>query len=637
MHDVAGRPESRVQDLYRIASWGLGYFSVTERGHLAMRPNPDRAAHIDVKALVDDIQRRGLELPVLLRFTDLVRARIDALVDAFHMAFADYEYRGAFRGVYPVKVNQQRQLVEEVVHHAKRHHLGLEAGSKPELLVTMSLLDDPEALIVCNGYKDSAYIELALQARKLGHNCIIVIEKFSELQQVLRASERLGIRPVLGLRAKLSTTGAGRWRGSVGDQAKFGLTIPEIIASVKHLQELDLLDTLQLLHFHIGSQVSAIRAIKNAMREAMRIYTELAQMGANMRYLDVGGGLGVDYDGSRTTGTSSMNYDVQEYANDVVAAAVSACDDAGVPHPDLVTESGRFMVTHSSMLVFNVVGTSGPLHEDIKRDDETAAANKHLTELWEIFDAITPANLQEPFHDAVEIREEVTAHFQHGLCSLVDRAEVDALFWAVCAKLSRMMRHAHEVPSELLPIQRSLAHTYFCNFSLFQSAPDSWAIQQLFPVCPIHRLDEPPSVLGVLADITCDSDGKVDRFIGKTVKPVLELHPLGDEPYLLGMFLVGSYQEILGDLHNLFGDTHIVHVSMADTPHGYRIEHVVEGDTVKEVLQYVEFDRQHLVARIRRAVEASIEKGICSIEEGARLMEAYRRELEGYTYLETRD
>jgi arginine decarboxylase len=631
--DLIAENETR----YRIPAWGLGYFDVSDRGHLVMRPDPEQPAGIDMKLLVDDLRRRGLQLPVLIRFTDLIKARVEAIVDAFRVAMEEYEYKGNFRGVYPIKVNQQRQLVEDVLRFSRPHHLGLEAGSKPELLVVLSLLDDPEALIVCNGYKDREYIEMALLARRLGRNCIVVIEKFTELDVCLEASKRLGIRPVVGVRAKLSATGSGRWKDSVGDRAKFGLTIPEIVKVTERLREENMLDTLQLLHFHIGSQVSDIRSVKGALKEATRIYTELHRLGAGMRYLDVGGGLGVDYDGSRTTAASSVNYDVQEYAYDIVAAIGAACDEAEIDHPSIVTESGRFMVTHNSVLVFDVLGTSQLVRHDMPQrpDNIDEDTDEHLPELFDILESIEPDNLQEPYHDAVEIKEEVLTRFNLGLCTLEERARVDQMFWAICSRISQVVQQVGEVSEELLPIQRALADTYFCNFSLFQSAPDSWAIDQLFPICPIHRLHERPSARGVLADITCDSDGKVDRFIGRKVKRVLELHPLEDQPYYLGMFLVGAYQEILGDLHNLFGDTHIVHASVAATPRGYRLDHIVEGDSVKEVLEYVEFDRQRLVTRMRRAIELAIENGQCSLEDGKRMIDTYLRELESYTYLTT--
>ena len=622
-------------ELYNIPAWGLGYFKTNDKGNLSMVPpgHPDTKG-IDLKALVDDLQRRGIEMPILIRFTDLIRARVETMVNAFSTAITEYEFKGRYRGVYPIKVNQQRHLVEDLVRFSAPHHLGLEAGSKPELMIVLAMLEDPEAMIICNGYKDREYIEMALLARKLGRNCIIVVEKPDEIDLVLETAKRLDVRPVIGVRAKLSSKGVGRWQGSAGDRAKFGLTITEIVEAVDKLKRLGQLDILQLLHFHIGSQVSAIRAIKSALREATRYYTELARMGAPMRYLDAGGGLGVDYDGSRTNFTSSMNYDVQEYAYDVIAAVKDACDNAGIEHPDIITESGRAMVSHNSMLVFNVLGV-GKMVAETRPTPPGEDADENLKELWEIFQTISPKDLLEPYHDATEIKEECLARFNLGLMTLEERAQIERMYWSICHKLARTVKDAEYVPEDLEPIEKALADTYFCNFSVFQSAPDSWAIGQLFPIVPIHRLNEEPTRRGVLADITCDSDGKIEKFIDRRdVKHVLELHEENAQPYYIGMFLLGAYQEILGDLHNLFGDTNAVHVSHVDGALGYRIDHLIEGDTVKEVLEYVQFDRQRLIQKLRRAVEGAIESDRFTMEEGARLMDTYTKGLDGYTYLE---
>ena len=623
------------EELYNVLGWGLGYFRVNDKGNLGMvPPGGTIAKSIDIKALVDDLLRRGITLPILLRFTDIVKARLETMVSAFENAIKEYEYQGRYRGVYPVKVNQQRHLVEDLVRFSAPHHLGLEAGSKPELMVVLALLEDPEAMIICNGYKDREYIEMALLARKLGRNCIIVIEKDDEVDVVLEASARLGIDPVIGVRCKLSSRGTGRWQSSAGDRAKFGLTITEIVEVVDKLRKVGKLDILQLLHFHIGSQVSAIRAIKSAMREATRVYTELARMGANMRYMDVGGGLGVDYDGSRTNFASSMNYDVQEYAYDVVAACRDACDNAGIPHPDIITESGRAMVSHNSVLVFNMLGIA-QMVAHTRPVQPPEEADESLKELWELFGQVNEKNVQEPLHDAQEIKEESLARFNLGLLTLEERAAIERMYWAICNKVYRASKDAEYPPEDLESIEKSLADIYYCNFSVFQSAPDAWAIGQLFPVMPIHRLSEEPVRRGVLADITCDSDGKLDKFIDRRdVKHVLELHEQNGQPYYIGMFLLGAYQEILGDLHNLFGDTNAVHVSAVDGGLGYRIDHLVEGDTVKEVLDYVAYDRSRLVQKLRAAIEIAIEAGTLKMEEGALLMDTYTRGLEGYTYLE---
>ncbi len=621
------------QELYNVQGWGQGYFRVGDKGNLEMTP-PGTNGGIDLKALVDDLQRRGIALPILLRFTDLVKARVDTLVGAFTTAIKEYEYQGRYRGVYPIKVNQQRHLVEDLVRFSKPHHLGLEAGSKPELMVVLAMLEDPEAMVICNGYKDREYIEMAMLARKLGRNCIVVVEKSDEVDLVLDVSEKLGIEPVIGVRCKLGSKGTGRWQSSAGDRAKFGLTITEIVELVTKLKSKGKLGILQLLHFHIGSQISAIRAIKAAMREATRVYTELARMGAPMRYMDVGGGLGVDYDGSNTNFGSSTNYSIQEYAYDVVVACRDACDNAGLPHPDIITESGRAMVSHNSVLVFNVLGISHMVadHRPVQPGED---ADDSLKELWEVYESITEKNLTEPLHDAQEIKEESLARFNLGLLTLEERASIERLYWAISHKLWKTSKTAQYPPEDIEPIEKALADIVYCNFSVFQSAPDAWAIGQLFPIMPIHRLNEEPTRRGVLADITCDSDGKIDKFIDRRdVKHVLEMHEPNGQPYYIGMFLLGAYQEILGDLHNLFGDTNAVHVSNIDGGLGYRIDHQVEGDAVKEVLEYVEYDRARLIERLRSAVESGIVGQKLSMEEGAYLIDTYTRGLEGYTYLQ---
>jgi arginine decarboxylase len=650
------------EELYQIPAWGGGYFRVNDRGHLAMTPpssaSPpsggpapapgDRAEQarsssassgIDLKTLVDDLQKRGISLPILLRFTDLIQARLDTLAAAFAAAKKEYEFRGGYRGVYPVKVNQNAYLVEAITRYSRPHHLGLEAGSKPELQVVLATLDDPEALIICNGYKDRDYIQMALLARKLGRNCIIVVEKMDEIDSILEVAAELGLDPVIGVRAKLSSKGSGRWQGSVGDRAKFGLTTNEIVEVVHRLRDANKLGILQLLHFHIGSQVTNIRSVNAALREATRTYVELRKMGCAMRYFDVGGGLGVDYDGSRTNFESSMNYDVHEYASAVISGIVAACDEAEIPHPDVITESGRAMVAHHSALIFDVVGATRipePAAPKAPPDD----ASEDLSELWSVWESITSKNLIEPYHDAQELREQSLTKFNLGLIALEERARVEALFWAVCHKIARTVGQdlgSDSVPEELQPLRKQLADTYYCNFSLFQSAPDSWAINQLFPICPIHRLGKEPTRRAVLADLTCDSDGKVDKFIDRRdVKPVLELHEPNGEPYYIGMFLLGAYQEILGDLHNLFGDTNQVHVSAVEGGSGYKIDHVIEGNTVMEVLDYVSYDRKRLLRNLRRGVEDAIGNGNLTMEEGALLVNTYVKGLEGYTYFETK-
>ena len=617
------------RELYNVAGWSQGLFDVGAKGTVEMCAG---ATPLDLKQLLDDLVERGIDMPVLVRFSDVLRARVDALAGAFHDAIAELGYGGVFRGVYPIKVNQQRQVVEEVVRFGRPHSMGLECGSKPELMVVLAELEDPDALIICNGYKDADYVEMALIGRKLGRNCVLVVEQLTEVEAILRIAQELGIEPLLGVRTRLGAVGTGRWKSSSGDRAKFGLSADELVAAVHMLRDFGFLDSLRLLHFHIGSQVSSIRRVRDAVREATRIYSELCRMGARMGFLDVGGGLGIDYDGSRTNFDSSMNYDLPEYARTIVGIVQEICDAAEVAHPAIVTEAGRALVAHSSMLIVPVLEVS---HRGAALDDgPTVADYDSLGEIREIQDGLTARNPQETFHTLNEIRDQTLMRFDMGLCDLEERAAVEAAYWATCRRLwKRVVAHGG-VPEELEPLERRLADTYYCNFSVFQSLPDSWAIDQLFPILPLHRLLERPTRRGVLVDITCDSDGRVDRFVDlKDVKRALELHRPNDEPYYLGVFLLGAYQEILGDLHNLFGDTNVVHVLAADTPRGYRIEAYVEGDTVAEVLRYVQYDHEALLARVRQAVERAYDSGALDVKDGSRLLKTYKRGLGDYTYL----
>jgi arginine decarboxylase len=619
-------------ELYNVRNWGRDFFRINEQGNVEVTPAGPRNGSIDLKNLIDDLQRRGIQLPILLRFTDILEHRVRTLAGAFHKAIDNYDYKGLYRGVFPVKVNQQRHLVEDLVRFFEPYHMGLEAGSKPELLIVLALMDDPEALIVCNGYKDTEFIETALMAQKLGRHPIIVIEKFTEFKLVADLAEKHGLKPTIGVRAKLASKGAGKWESSAGDRAKFGLTVGEMVAGVAYLKSRDMLDCLQLLHFHIGSQISAIRSLKNALKEATRIFTELFKLGAPMQYFDVGGGLGVDYDGSRTNFESSINYTIDEYAADIVGFIAEACDAEDVPHPTILTESGRATAAHHSVLVVNVLGTT-----DFKTTRTAEIAEEdpdEMHELKEILDRVTRKNYQESFHDALAAKEDVLNRFNLGLLSLSQRATAEQLFWEVCQKILHIVRLQSYVPDELDGLEKTLADCYFCNFSVFQSAPDSWAIDQLFPIMPIHRLKEEPTRKAILADITCDSDGKIDHFIDlRDVKDVLELHEPNEEPYLLGVFLVGAYQEILGDLHNLFGDTNAVHISLDDDGN-YRIDHVIEGDTVSDVLNYVQYSKSDLVKRVRRASEKALKEGKITLEDARRFVDAYQQGMEGYTYLE---
>lgn len=619
-------------ELYNVANWGAGFFTVDDRGHVAVRPRGEQGPSIDLLDLVLDLDQRGLRTPLLIRFSDILASRVQGLCATFAKAISEYGYRGGFRGVYPIKVNQQRHVVEEIVQYGASQGVGLEAGSKPELLIALAILDTPGALIICNGYKDRAYIETALLAQRLGRTPIIVVDRFREVDLIVKIARELGIRPHIGVRARLSTKGAGKWIEATGDRSKFGLTAVEIVEAVDLLRAEGMLDCLELLHFHIGSQITAIRAHKDALSEASRIFVGLHQMGASPRFMDVGGGLGVDYDGSQTNFHSSMNYSLQEYANDVVASIQDACDKEQIPHPDIVTEAGRAMTAHHSVLVFDVLGVhemlSGKPPEPVREDD-----HKVMKDLAEIWSSISHKNVQEAYHDCLQLKEEASTLFSLGYLDLRGRARVERLFWDCCEKILRVVRELPYVPDDLEPLEKGLADTYYGNFSVFQSAPDHWAVKQLFPVMPIHRLEEKPTRHGVFADLTCDSDGKIDKFIDqRDVKDVLELHAWTGQPYYIGVFLVGAYQEILGDLHNLFGDTDAVHVRLGEDGR-YEVEHVVEGDSVTEVLQYVQYDKGTLIEKVRRTIEVAMRAGQISLEDSARLRRHYEQGLQEYTYL----
>jgi arginine decarboxylase len=620
-------------ETYSINRWGGGYVSIAENGNLLITPRGPSGGSIDMKALVDELTQRGIRLPILLRFTDILRSRIEQLNAAFNSAIAEYGYQGLYRGVYPIKVNQSRKVVEEIIEFGRPFNYGLEAGSKPELLAIMAIHDNPDALIICNGYKDDEYIETALLASKLGRTVVLVVEKPSELGAIHEVSKRLGIAPALGVRARLSSRGAGRWEQSGGDRSKFGLTAAEMVTAVQKLREWGQLKCLKLLHFHLGSQISAIRSIKNALREAGRLFVELYKMGcSDLSLFDVGGGLGVDYDGSQTNFASSMNYTVQEYANDVVYTIQEICDAAEVPHPTLVTESGRAIAAHHSVLVINVLGVSELDTYDVPKE-VPEGAEALVQYLFDTHELVNRKNLLESYHDALEYKDQVLQLFNLGHLSLADRVLCEKLFWAIIQRIMGIARGLPEVPEELEGLEHVLSDTYFCNFSMFQSLPDAWAVNQLFPIVPIHRLNESPMRRGILADITCDSDGKIDKFIDvRDVKKSLELHVKTDQDYYLGLFLVGAYQEILGDMHNLFGDTNTVHVSL-DAEGNYYIDEVVTGDTVAEVLRYVDYAPDELLRRLRAHVESALRRGLLSLDEARQLITRFQEGMMGYTYL----
>ena len=621
------------EKLYRIQGWGEPYFSINAAGHITVSPKGDRGGSLDLYDLVESLKQRSLGLPLLIRFSDILEDRIERLNSCFAKAIARYNYKNVYRGVFPVKCNQHRHLVEDLVRFGQPHYFGLEAGSKPELMIALATLKTPGAMLICNGYKDREYIETAILAQRLGQTPVIVIEQIEEVQLAIEAGKALGIKPVLGVRAKLSTKGIGHWGNSTGDRAKFGLTIPEIMRAVQELQAAEMLDSLQLLHFHIGSQISSISIIKEAIREASHIYVELAKLGANMKYLDVGGGLGVDYDGSKTNFHASKNYNMQNYANDVVAGVKDACDERKLPVPILISESGRAIASHQSVLIFDVLGTSDvprEIAEPVGEDDHLIPRN-----LYEIYQSINEENYQEVYHDAIQFKEEAISLFNLGYLGIAERAKTERLYWACCEKIQAIARQKDYVPDDLEDLEKIMASIYYINLSVFQSAPDSWAINQLFPIMPIHRLNEEPTQRGILADLTCDSDGKIDQFIDlRDVKSVLELHKINTgEPYYLALFLGGAYQEIMGNLHNLFGDANAVHIQL--TPSGYKIEHVVKGDTMKEVLSYVQYDAESLVESIRRQTEQALQLNQISLSEAQLLLQNYERSLGCYTYLQS--
>ncbi len=619
-------------DLYEVARWGNGYFSVGPGGHLLVHPDKNPTKSIDLKQLVDRLQLRGIDLPILLRFGGILQHRLGEINSAFGSAMKENNYRGDYCCVYPVKVNQQRQVVEEVLQFGKPYHFGLEAGSKPELLAVIALADN-DTPIICNGFKDAEFIETAMLAQKIGRHIIPVVERFSELHMVLEYAEKLGVRPRIGMRIKLATRGSGRWQASGGFRSKFGLTASELLKGLELLASKGMEDCLQLLHFHQGSQITNIRHIKGALNEASRIYAELAKRGAGLKYLDVGGGLGVDYDGSQTNFESSVNYTLQEYANDVVYHVQNACDQRGVPHPIIISESGRAVVAYHSMLIFGVLGVSEQGgNSDLT--DPLPDAEQPLHDLLETYQNINARNLLESFHDAQQSLDTAMNLFASGYLPLDQRSTVENLYWSICRKIYKLTKQLEFIPEELEGLEALLSDTYFCNFSLFQSIPDSWAIKQLFPVMPIHRLNERPTRAAVLGDVTCDSDGKIDQFIDRRdVKRTLPLHAWLKEPYYLGAFLIGAYQEILGDLHNLFGDTNAVHVSTDDRGEVV-LDAVIKGDTVREVLGYVEFDANQLVHRLRDSIEQAVREGrICDVQAG-KFLKFYEEGLGGYTYLE---
>jgi arginine decarboxylase len=623
---------TEASEFYDVASWGKGYFSVGANGNLFVHPSKEPQRKIDLKQLVDTLEWRGISLPILIRFGEILKHQLGELHQAFDTSIREHGYQGGYCCVYPIKVNQQRQVVEEIFQFGRPFRFGLEAGSKPELLAVLAVADN-ETPIICNGFKDNEYIEMVMLARKIGRNITPVVEKFTELDLILKHAERLGVRPRIGLRVKLASRGSGRWKSSGGYRSKFGLTVSEALKAVEILKERGQEDCLELLHFHLGSQITNIRQIKGAVIEAARVYTDLKRMGTGLKFMDVGGGLGIDYDGSQTDFESSVNYTLEEYARDVVYHIQSICDEAEVPHPTIITESGRAVAAYHSVLVFNVLGVSGFGEENLP-DSVPEDSEQCLIDLFETYRSLSKKNLLETYHDAQQALDSALNLFSLGYLSLDQRSMAENFYWAICRKIFKYAQELDYFPEELEGLEGMLADTYFCNFSLFQSMPDSWAVKQLFPIMPIHRLNEPPTRQAVLGDISCDSDGKVDQFIDRRdVKKTLALHTFNGSPYVLGAFLVGAYQEILGDLHNLFGDTNAVHVTL-DEAGDVVLETVVQGDTVREVLNYVQYNVQSLLDEFRKDVERAVREQRLGYEEAGRLLKFYEDGLQGYTYLE---
>lgn len=625
----------RIEDsaeLYNITGWGLKYFSINDNGHVQVTPR-EGCASVDLKELMDELQIRDITAPVLLRFPDILDNRIEKISRCFKQAAEEYKYGAQNFIIYPIKVNQMRQVVDEIVSHGKKFNIGLEAGSKPELHAVLATNIDEHNLIICNGYKDENYVELALLAQKMGRRIFLVVEKLNELHLIARLAKRIGVRPNIGIRIKLSSSGSGKWEESGGDHSKFGLNSSELLEAVDALAKYKMEDCLKLIHFHIGSQITKIRRIKNALREATQFYVQLTKMGFSIDFIDIGGGLGVDYDGTRSSASeNSMNYSIQEYANDAISAIVDACEKNGLKQPNVITESGRSLSAHHSILIIETLETT---QLPVWNDNEEVSDSDHelARELYQIWDRLGQQSLLESWHDALQIREEALDRFSLGMLDLYTRAQIEKLFWSVAREVNDIAKTMKHVPEELR-ISKMLPDKYFCNFSLFQSLPDSWAIDQMFPIMPISRLDEKPTRTATIQDVTCDSDGKINCFISSHgFSNALPIHPIKNgESYYLGVFLVGAYQEILGDMHNLFGDTNTVHVSVHKD--GYEIEQIIDGETVAEVLDYVQYNPKKLVRNVETWVTRSMKSGKITPEEGREFLSNYRSGLYGYTYLE---
>ena len=620
-------------ELYNMSGWGTSYFGINEKGDVYVTPCKDDT-QIDLHDVMDELSLRDITPPVLLRFPEILDNRIEKTWSCFKKASDEYGFTGENFIIYPIKVNQMQPVVEEIISHGRKFNLGLEAGSKPELHAVIAVQCQSDSLIICNGYKDQSYIELALLAQKMGKRIFIVVEKLNELEIIAKAAKKLNVRPNLGIRIKLASSGSGKWEESGGDASKFGLTSSELLKALEILEKKEMKDCLRLIHFHIGSQITKIRRIQTALREASQFYIQLHKMGYNVDFVDCGGGLGVDYDGTRSPNSeSSVNYSIQEYVNDCIYTFVEAANRNGIQHPNIITESGRSLSAHHSVLVIDVLETAS-LPEMDDEFEPGEASHPLVKDLYDIWDNLNPRTMLEDWHDAEQIRDEALDLFSHGIVDLQTRAEIERMYWSVCREINSLAKSLKHTPEELKNLDKILADKYFCNFSLFQSLPDAWAVDQLFPIVPLQRLNERPTRSATLQDITCDSDGKITNFVtNRNISHILPVHTLRkNEPYYLGVFLVGAYQEILGDMHNLFGDTNAAHITVKDGR--YHIDQIFDGETVEEVLNYVQYNPKKLVRQLEVWVTKSVKQGKISLEEGKEFLSNYRSGLYGYTYLE---
>lgn len=627
----------RIEDsteLYSINGWGINYFHINDKGHVVVTPDKD-GVEVDLKDVMDELSLRDVSSPVLVRFPDILDNRIEKMATCLRHAADEYGYTAESYIVYPIKVNQLSPVVEEVISHGRAHNLGLEAGSKPELHAVLAMNMESDSIIICNGYKDQSYIELALLAQKMGKRVFVVVEKLNELELIVKAAKKLNVRPNIGIRIKLAASGSGKWEESGGDASKFGLSCGELLSALDFILEQQMQDCLKLIHFHIGSQITKIRRIQNALREASQFYVQLLKMGFGVQFVDCGGGLGVDYDGSRSANSeSSVNYSIQEYVNNCIYTFAEIARANNLPQPNIITESGRSLAAHHAVLILDVLSAVElpvmPEEFEVKDSDHPLAKD-----LYEIWDNLSTRSMLEDWHDAQQIREEALDLFAHGMLDLKTRAEIEQMFWAVANEINALARTVKHAPEELRALDKLMADKYFCNFSLFHSLPDSWAIDQLFPIMPIQRLDERPDRLATLQDITCDSDGKIANFVThQTVSHILPLHTLKPKSgaYYIGVFLVGAYQEILGDMHNLFGDVNAVHITIDKG--GYKISHVIDGETVADVLSYVQYEPKRMVRSLEIWAKKAVQEGKITLEEGKEFLSTYRSGLYGYTYLE---